>query len=265
MNRIKRLASQNPIVFGLVIFLVLFLTVIISAVIANQWPAESRGWYAAATAGRVVAIILLLALLSGLGWLHSAGFTRPGRPQTWLLLLLPLVYAIAVTAYAMTGNLGFSISDPGLTDIVALFIITAAFLEEVVFRGLILHAFVRVWGGTHRGLIKSVLVAALFFGVYHLFNILGGTPWPEALLQGVANFSMGIFLGSLVLYGRSIYPAAFFHSCWNLAGYLNLTGNAAAGTAASWLLLSVLMLPLAILGLVLLRGVRQSLLVLDAA
>jgi len=211
MKRMKKLATQNPIVFGLVIFLDLFLTVIISALLANKWPAESPGWYVTATAVRVVSIIILLALLSSLGWLHSAGFTQPGRPQTWLLLLLPLVYTITVTAYAMTGNLDFSIADSGLTAIVALFIISAAFLEEVVFRGLILHAFVRKGDRTNRGLSKSVLVAALFFGVYHLINILGGTPWPEAFLQGIANFSMGIFLGSLVLYGRSIYPGAFFH------------------------------------------------------
>jgi len=50
-----------------------------------------------------------------------------------------------------------------------------------------------------------------------------------------------------------------------LGSYLSLTGNTAWGTSASWLLLSGLMLPLAILGLYLLRGMQPRPLVLDAA
>jgi len=202
--------------------------------------------------------------LSGHSWLFGTGFTRLGQVQTWLLLILPLVYAIAVTVYAMTGSLDINNSNPGLTGIVALFILAAAFLEEVAFRGLILHAFVRLWGETNRGLIKSVLVAALFFGAYHISNILGGT-LPDAVLQGVANVSMGIFLGALVLQGRSIYPAVFFHGFWNLGSYLNLTSSTTWGTPTSWLWLSVLYLPLAFFGLVLLRDVWQRPLVFDAA
>jgi len=265
MKRMKKLATQNPIVFGLIIFLGLFLTVIISALLANQWPTESPGWYVTATAVRVVSIIILLALLSGLGWLREAGFLRLGRPQTWLLIILPLTYAIVVTAYAMTGNLDFSISESGLRVTVALFIITAAFLEEIAFRGLILHAFVRVWGETKRSLVKAVLVAALFFGAYHLINILGGSPLPEVLLQSAANVFMGIFLGGLVLYGRSLYPVVFFHACWNMAGYLNLTGSPAWGSSTSWLMLTVLYVPLAVFGLYLLRDVRQCSLELETA
>ncbi|MCB8985938.1 MAG: CPBP family intramembrane metalloprotease [Ardenticatenaceae bacterium] len=265
MKRMKKLAAQNPIVFGLIIFLGLFLTVIISALLANQWPAESPGWYITATAVRVVSIIILLALLSGLGWLSGAGFLWLGRLQTWLLIILPLVYAIVVTAYAMTGHLDFSVSESGLSVTVALFIITAAFLEEIAFRGLILHAFVRVWGETNRGFVKAVLVAALFFGAYHLINILGGLPLPEVLLQSAVNFSMGIFLGGLVLYGRSIYPVVFFHVCWNMAGYLNLTDSTAWGSSASWLMLTVLCVPLAIFGFYLLRDMRQRSLELETA
>ena len=62
---------------------------------------------------------------------------------------------------------------------------------------------------------------------------------------------------SLVLHGKSIYPAVFFHGLLNLAGYLNLTSNAAEGAPSAWLLLSLLMLPVALLGWVLLVSASQ--------
>jgi hypothetical protein len=118
------------------------------------------------------------------------------------------------------------------------------------------HGFVRAWGDTNSGLIKSVLVSALFFGGMHIIY-LAGEPMPVVLCRIVVAFLLGIFLASLVLTGGSIYPAVIFHGVINVAGYLNLTSNATQGTTASWLWLSLSMLPLALLGLVLLRDVRR--------
>jgi membrane protease YdiL (CAAX protease family) len=71
---------------------------------------------------------------------------------------------------------------------------------------------------------------------------------------------LGILFGALVLRSNSIYPAVIFHGLLNLAGYLNLTSNATEGTPSAWLLLSLAMIPLAGLGLYMLRGLpdRQS-------
>jgi membrane protease YdiL (CAAX protease family) len=166
----------------------------------------------------------------------------------------------------MTGNFDFSFSDPALTSLVALFLMIHAFLEEVAFRGLVMVAFVRMWGSTTRGLIKSVLVAALFFAGMHIINVLAGNPLPAVLLQSVGAFFLGILFGALVLNGNSIYPATFLHGAMNIAGYLNLLANSSDGTAPSgWLLQSTLLFPLAVLGVYLLRGITQRLMVLDAA
>jgi hypothetical protein len=69
---------------------------------------------------------------------------------------------------------------------------------------------------------------------------------------------MGVLFGGFVLRGSSIYPAAFFHGAWNLAGFLNLTHSGVEGTASSWMMLSLFTLPLAVYGLFLLRGLTQS-------
>jgi membrane protease YdiL (CAAX protease family) len=266
MNRIKRLATETPLVFGLVVTFISILLVILASILGAVWPGEPYGQYIGGTIGRLASIALLLAALARLGWLRPAGITRPGQWQTWLISLLLLAYAIAVSTYAMTGNFNFSFSDPALIGLVAVFLMTHAFLEEVVYRGLLLAAFVRVWGSTTGGLIKSVLVASLFFGGMHIVNVLGGNPLPAVLLQSVGAVFLGILFGALVLVGNSIYPATFLHGVTNLAGYLNLLANSSDGTASSgWLLQSTLLFPLAILGVYLLRGITQRPMVLDAA
>lgn len=251
MNKIKSLATEHPLVFGIYVTLVFILMVLISSIVVSAiWPAETYGWYIGSTIARLVAIFVLLMVLAHLGWSHSAGFTRLGHRLIWLILPFLLVYAILASAYTMTGNLDFNIADPTLTGLATLFLLTHAFLEEVAFRGLILHGFVRTWGSEHRGMLTSVLVAALFFGAMHIIY-LAAEPLPVVLMRSVVAFLLGVLLGALVLSAGSIYPAAFFHGVLNIAGFLNITSNGIEGTPSAWLLMSLFMLPLAIFGVVL--------------
>src|SRR5690606_8722975 len=164
------------------------------------------GWYIDSMFARLGSIIILLFILSPLGRLHSTGFTRLGQPRAWLSLLTLLALSIRVSTYAMTGNLEFGFSDPILTSLAALFLLAHAFLEEVTFRGLLLHGLVRAWGNDNRGLIKSVLASSLFFGGYHILY-LAGESLSVVLPRIIFSILLGIVLGVFVLRGKSIYPA----------------------------------------------------------
>ena len=259
MNRIKQLASSSPITSGIAVTLAFIVMLILSAVLANRWPPESQSWYIANTVGRLILMVILLAVLFRLGWLRPAGLTRPGQWQAWLIMLLALVYVMGVSTYAMTGRLDLSFSEQALPGAAALFILVHALFEEVVFRGLILVALVNVWGGTTRGLVKSIVVSSLFFAGMHVINVIGGNPLPVVLLQSVGAFFLGILFGGLVLSGRSIYPAVLLHGIANLIGNLNLGVNPAAGSSPSaWMVQSALIIPLAVLGLYILRSSRQG-------
>jgi len=252
MNKIETLAPRRPLAWVAWVTLIAILMVLASAILVSaSWPGETRGWYIASATGRLVAIMILLLVLVQMKWLSSAGFTRVAGWRTWLILLLPLAYSIAVSTYTMTGNIDLRVSNLRLAGLAAVFLMAHSFLEEVAFRGLILHGLVRAWGDTGRGPLTSVLVSALFFGAMHIVY-LAGEPVAVVLSRLIVASWLGIFLGALVLYGNSIYPAAFFHGLLNLAGYLNFTANAARGAPSSWLLLSLWMLPVALLGWLLL-------------
>lgn len=256
MDKLNEFAGRQPFTFGFVMTVVFILMVFISSAVASAiWAAETYGWYLGSMIGRLVSIAILLLTLSGLGWLLPAGFTRLGGWRAWLTCLLCLVYWIPVSAYAVTGNLKFSLSDPALYGLLTTFFLVLSFLEEIVFRGLILYAFIRVWGETVPGILKSVLASSLLFGGMHVIYILSGTPLAALPLQMVETFTLGIFLGTLVLAGSSIYSAVFFHGIVNLAAFLTLQANSLEGIPASaWIALIVLMAPLAALGIYQLRG-----------
>ena len=255
MNKTRSLASEHPVTFGIIVTIIFILLVIASSLLGNLFPGEPYGQYIGGTIGRLISIAFLLLVLSRLGWLRPAGFTRLGGWQAWLTSLLCLVYWIPVSAYAVTGNIKFGISDPALFGLLTIFFLVLSFLEEVVFRGLILYAFIRVWGSTVPGIIKGVLASSILFGGMHVIYIISGTPLPALPLQIVETFTLGIFLGALVLVGSSIYPAVFFHGIVNLAAYLTLLANSYEGIPTSaWIVLCLLMVPLAALGIYQLRG-----------
>jgi len=258
MKRIEKLATAHPATFGFATIFVFILMLIVSAILGNLWPGDQLYGQPGGILGRAISITFLLVLLSRLGWLRSSGFTSLGQTRTWLILIMPLAYSILALTYAMTGEFVFHFSESRLTGSVTLFILIAAFLEEAVFRGMILYGLVRVWGDTNYGFIKSVLVSSLFFSSIHLLDFLSGRPVFSVLLQSLETLFLGVFLGALVLNGKSIYPASFFHCILNLLAFSIFGSSGVEPATGAWLILSVLILPLAIFGAYLLRVTYQS-------
>jgi membrane protease YdiL (CAAX protease family) len=257
MKRINSLAIQRPLAFSFAITLLFILLVLISSIVVGRVTlAETLGWYAGSTIGRLVSILILLAVLWRLGWLHTAGFSKLGGWQTWFILVILLQYAMMISAYVMTGSVSFGYSRVVLTGTAIVFIMLHAFLEEIAFRGLVMHSLVRTWDHMERGVLRSVLVSSLFYAGYHSLY-LAGEPFLMVVGRIIVAFLLGILFGGLVLNSGSMYSAAFFHGVFNVAGYLNLTTNGVEATSSSWLLMSLFMLPLAFYGLYLLRGLPQ--------
>jgi membrane protease YdiL (CAAX protease family) len=99
---------------------------------------------------------------------------------------------------------------------------SAALIEEIAFRGIILFVLVRAWEGSRQGMLGAVLVSSLFFSLVHLLNLLAGEPIGRIAPQAVWSFLGGVFFASLVIRGMSIWPAVLLHASANIAVRLNL-------------------------------------------
>jgi len=82
--------------------------------------------------------------------------------------------------------------------------------EEVVWRGVILAAFLRVYDQR-----KAILFSALCFGLWHILSILDGNPvWTAG--QVVWAAIIGLFYGYVTIKSGSLLPAMIVHYLGNL-------------------------------------------------
>jgi membrane protease YdiL (CAAX protease family) len=84
-------------------------------------------------------------------------------------------------------------------------------VEEVVWRGVVLAAFLRVYDQR-----KAILFSALVFGALHIFSALGGHPPIYAVGNIVWAAILGIFYAYMTLKADSLLPAMIVHYFGNL-------------------------------------------------
>ena len=162
-----------------------------SIVLLARYLAQWTLW--ATPLGLLISTAALVAWLLIRGKRAAVGLQKPHpyslrKRLPFLLLLLPVAYNL------ISGN-G---SLPALLTICTLCL--GAILEEVVFRGIILH-FLRRWGN-----ILAILASAALFALSHIFNQGGIDPY-----QIIFAFAAGVALAGLTLCSGSLFPAMEIH------------------------------------------------------
>jgi membrane protease YdiL (CAAX protease family) len=167
----------------------------------------------------IIAFVLLAlicaVLLAKNGWWQEAGFRPPFEGRLLWLFWLPFVPVI--------GNLleGISVTD---SRQILLFLVTAVlsgFVEETIFRGLILRALLPT------GVWRAALISAALFGGMHILNVLSISSPGYALLQVGYAMAIGFGYAALVIRTGTIWPLILAHFLTNFAGFM------AAGSAGS--------------------------------
>jgi membrane protease YdiL (CAAX protease family) len=220
MQVIARVADRRPLVFVLLALLVWFLVaaaivavvaLLLRAPIAEVWPQ---------TIGSLAATGVLLLLVSRLGWLRPMGITTFGTWTTWALTLLLGAYLVLSGFYAFFGEVAFdarTLFDIQEARSILLRQAVVGFVEETVFRGIILYALVRVWGRTKPRLLAAVIVQAALFAVPHMLQALVGLSPLTALVNVASTFVSGLWLGLLVLSVGTLWPGIVLHAVSNAA------------------------------------------------
>jgi membrane protease YdiL (CAAX protease family) len=218
MHRIKAFADNRPLVFALLTIVVWMLLAGVLAVGSAALLGVSMTEAVPQSAGTLGATLVLLALAGRLGWLRSLGIARLGSWRVWVATLLLLAYVILVYVYGFFGDVSYDLGVFARSDAARGILARQAivgFVEETLFRGLVLYALVRVWGGSTRGRIAAVLVQAALFGVVHVLQAVTGSPLPVALTSMVNSFLSGVWWGAIVLSWGSLWPVIAFHTLSN--------------------------------------------------
>lgn len=215
MNAFKRFATNSPVLFGLLITLLVWVFYVAAGVLGEVVAQDLAGQELSEAIGRLAASFLFLYVLWRFGWLDASGVTRAGTLSAWLVTLFIIAYETITYQLPIFGDLAFRISDPGVSVSVGSNAFVTGLIEEIPFRGIILYAFLRLWGDSRRGIIQSVLYSSVLFGGAHLIHVALGKPLPQVTLKAISTFLSGIYFAALMLRWKTIWTVVIFHGLLN--------------------------------------------------
>jgi len=199
-------AERHPFRFSLLLLVLLVLVQAAAVVIAGLagLPASRVGLYT-----EIALALILVVLISRLRWWDAIGFRKLEHPAS-LLIFLP---ALALPL----GNLTFGITVTQLAALLgfAALAIASGFVEEVIFRGLMLRAFMP------SGQWKAVVIPAGLFGLAHALNVFAGSNPLAAAVQVGYALAIGFGFGAMALKSRLIWPLALAHGLGNSFAFVN--------------------------------------------
>ena len=209
-----RVKPTVPIAFGVfVVYCVLFIGLMKSSGytydhIFDTAESTNRGAVLPLLAGTVWLILFLVYAR----WDHV--FTDPRRLPMRFWFWIPPVLILVAALLRFTGVSWGPFTSAHLTAILDAAVLVG-FAEETLFRGIILRALRN--GTRHEGAV--VLYSSLWFGFFHLTNLINGSPVNAVLNQCLQASAFGIAL-YLARRARGLLVAAMvIHALWDMSTF----------------------------------------------
>lgn len=263
MGWLKKFAQKNIYIFS-------FILVLISIgllYICNFWIFKTNNgldYNLSRFFAHLIPLIFVICVCFLLGNSDNIQFHKKGIGIGILLgwpFIADAVYGFITSYTSLDKN---SISFPGIEKIIlfTLVMLFVGIFEEVLCRGIILNNMLNKWGYTKAGIIKSVLLSSLIFGLGHLANLFGYSTPIRTLTQVIYTSLNGILFASVYLRCKNIWAVAILHAGYD---WLQLVPSIFVPVVApatqvdtsvsSMLVTGLLYVPFALVGFFLLRKV----------
>jgi len=221
MSAIGRFATRHPVWFVLAASVTWTALLLVLMGLASGALRRPYGDGVSSAIARLTTTAFVVALVWRLGWLRASGIGRLGGLVVWLVTIGGLAYGVSASLCSFYGRVAL---DPlvlmrmpaARTTVLAVAVVALG--EEVFFRGLVLHTFVRAWARKRSGVVASVVLTALLFAALHATQVFtNDLSRSAALLLVLQTLVVSVWWGALVVVGRSIWPAVVLHFASNAA------------------------------------------------
>lgn len=248
MGRIKDFAVRRPFVFTVLLILSILIIEILAGVLVMVLFRVEQTDPAFAPLVLIVTVLYLMFILWSFNWLKVTGVASLGSWKGWAAALILLAYYLFALMVAFFGDFNFIMPADAVSGLKIPTVFINVVFEEVLFRGIILYALVRVWGVTQKGFYRAVFVSALLFSVIHALNAIAENPSEVPGQMAIALFE-GVWWAAIVLQWGSVWPVVFIHGVTNWVLQTKALSYADyRGSASSYTLAVLLGLPLVALG-----------------
>ncbi len=142
---------------------------------------------------------------------QELGFRKTKKKQAFWLV--PIFVPIAVMGFEIINFISkneVSTSQWKLFTLVSFTTLLVGFSEELMYRGILLAAFMK-----KNQLVSGVLVSSVYFSLLHSVNIFAGVPLNGMLVQLLATFIFGLFISLIRIKIKNIIPLIIFHWFWD--------------------------------------------------
>ena len=181
------------------------LVYLLAGTVAHLVSLSTMGLYALAN---LALAVIVAFLLTRMGWWRAVGFRRPDRRSDLWYFAVPLVpAAINLIPGIDVGSLGFLLSMLAIALLVG-------FVEEGVFRGLMLHVI------EPRGPWKAAVITAVLFGLTHSLNVLTGKSVADDTAQVCYAMAIGFAFAAIVLRTGILWPLVLAHALIDFVNYI---------------------------------------------
>jgi hypothetical protein len=196
--------ERRPYVFVLLVELLVVVVYLGAGTAEHFLKLGGMGVYAIANAALTV---LLALLVTRLGWWQRIGFRRASAAS--LLWVLPMLVPVVL-------NFLPGLKPGGIAEVAAFLALAlmVGFVEEVVFRGLMLRAL------EPRGVWPAALITTVLFSTTHLMNVMAGEGGLQAVLQVFYSAAIGFAFTALVLRTGAIWPLIIAHALIDFVAFM---------------------------------------------
>lgn len=197
----------------------------------------------------LVLAVLVIALLTALRSWRTVGFRALPRRRDLRLYWIPLLPVLPVVPAACVG-----ISRMRFDEVLFFLVLACliGFVEEVIFRGLILQAL------APKGIWKAAIVSSIVFGLMHLLNLMFGADLVATLWQTAYAVAMGFGFAAVTLRTGSLWPLVAIHALIDFAGFVTSQGTIMVSlTSADIAIFSLYVVVFASYGIFIMRAVMR--------
>lgn len=127
----------------------------------------------------------------------------------WILLLAALLSAVNYQDAVEKGN---KITSPSEVIFYILFIMMIGLSEELLMRGTVTKLLADKFGKEGKGMVISVLIGAVCFGMYHFSNYFGNRDLEATLLQMLATALFGMLLCAIYVKWGNLSGVIILHA-----------------------------------------------------
>lgn len=207
----KTFSIRHPLPFAL--------AAAVAGVVSQLWPfwIPGLGLTARLILARTSVVIVTVVLLTTLHWWREVGL---GWPVSWRVALpyLPLALVWFTPVLLGVAISGTRVTAPGQILLGLFVFLLGAFMEEAIFRGVILRALLP------GGLMRANIWAATIFATAHLAGLAIGADPVASALQWLHTWLFGFAAVAALTYARNLWPLVIVHGLVNFGSYL-VTGD----------------------------------------